>query len=63
MGRRIEHNRRISNDRVRKARKQKSKILIAAEGKIKQKRHTLIILKMVKKHIILHMLEEIILIH
>lgn len=35
MGRRIEHNRRISNDRVRKARKQKSKILIAAEGKNK----------------------------
>lgn len=35
MGRRVEHNRRISNDRVRKARKQKSKILIAAEGKNK----------------------------
>lgn len=35
MGRRIEHNRRISNDRVRKVRKQKSKILIAAEGKNK----------------------------
>ena len=34
-GRRIEHNRRISNDRVRKVRKQKSKILIAAEGKNK----------------------------
>ena len=31
MGRRVEHNRRISNDRVRKVRKQKSKILIAAE--------------------------------
>lgn len=35
MGRRVEHNRRISNDRVRKIRKQKSKILIAAEGKNK----------------------------
>lgn len=35
MQRRIEHNRRISNDRVRKVRKQKSKILIAAEGKNK----------------------------
>lgn len=35
MGKRIEHNRRISNDRVRKVRKQKSKILIAAEGKNK----------------------------
>lgn len=35
MVRRIEHNRRISNDRVRKVRKQKSKILIAAEGKNK----------------------------
>ena len=35
MGRRIEHNRKISSDRVRKARKQKSKILIAAEGKNK----------------------------
>ena len=35
MGRRIEHNRKISNDRVRKVRKQKSKILIAAEGKNK----------------------------
>lgn len=35
MGRRIEHNRRISKDRVRKVRKQKSKILIAAEGKNK----------------------------
>lgn len=35
MGRRIEHNRRISNDRVRKVRKQKRKILIAAEGKNK----------------------------
>lgn len=35
MGRRIERNRRISNDRVRKIRKQKSKILIAAEGKNK----------------------------
>lgn len=35
MGRRVEHNRRISNDRVRKFRKQKSKILIAAEGKNK----------------------------
>lgn len=35
MGRRIEHNRRISNDRVRKVRKQKSKLLIAAEGKNK----------------------------
>lgn len=35
MGRRIEHNRRISNDRVRKVRKQKSKILIAVEGKNK----------------------------
>ena len=35
MGRRVEHNRRISNDRVRKVRKQKSKILIAAEGKNK----------------------------
>lgn len=32
MGRRIEHNRKISNDRVRKVRKQKSKILIAVEG-------------------------------
>ncbi len=35
MGRRIERNRKISNDRVRKVRKQKSKILIAAEGKNK----------------------------
>ena len=35
MGRRVEHNRRISNDRVRKVRKQKSKILIAAEWKNK----------------------------
>lgn len=35
MGRRIEQNRRISNDRVRKIRKQKNKILIAAEGKNK----------------------------
>lgn len=35
MGRIVEHNRRISNDRVRKVRKQKSKILIAAEGKNK----------------------------
>lgn len=35
MGRRVEHNRRISSDRVRKVRKQKSKILIAAEGKNK----------------------------
>ena len=35
MGRRVEHNRRISNDRVRKVIKQKSKILIAAEGKNK----------------------------
>ncbi len=35
MGRRIEHNRKISNDRVRKIRKQKRKILIAAEGKNK----------------------------
>ena len=35
MGRRVEHNRRISNDRVRKVKKQKSKILIAAEGKNK----------------------------
>ena len=33
MGRRIEQNRRISSDRVRKIRKQKSKILIALEGK------------------------------
>ena len=38
MGRRIEHNRRISNDRVRKVRKQKSKILIAAEGKNKSEK-------------------------
>ena len=35
MGRRIEHNRKISNDRVRKLRKPKSKVLIAAEGKNK----------------------------
>jgi len=35
MGRKIEHNRRISSDRVRKNRKTKSKILIAAEGKNK----------------------------
>lgn len=35
MGRGIEQKRRISNDRVRKIRKQKSKILIAAEGKNK----------------------------
>lgn len=35
MGRRIEQNRKISNDRVRKVRKQKSKILIAVEGKNK----------------------------
>lgn len=35
MGRRIENNRRISSDRVRKIRNPKSKILIAAEGKNK----------------------------
>lgn len=35
MARRIEKNRKISKDRVRKVRKQKSKILIAAEGKNK----------------------------
>ena len=35
MERRVEHNRRISNDRVRRVRKQKSKILIAVEGKNK----------------------------
>lgn len=35
MGRRIERNRIISNDRTRKLRKRKSKILIAAEGKNK----------------------------
>ncbi len=35
MGRRIEQSRRISSDRVRKIRKQKSKILIALEGKNK----------------------------
>ena len=35
MGRKIEQNRTISNDRVRKIRKQKSKILIAVEGKNK----------------------------
>ena len=32
MGRRIEQNRRISSDRARKIRNQKSKILIAVEG-------------------------------
>lgn len=35
MGKRVEDKRRISNDRVGKVRKQKSKILIAAEGKNK----------------------------
>lgn len=35
MGRRIKQNRTISNDRVKKIRKQKSKILIAVEGKNK----------------------------
>lgn len=35
MGRRLEQNRKISNDRVRKTRKPKSKILIAVEGKNK----------------------------
>ncbi len=35
MGRRVEQNRKISNDRVRKIRKPKSKILIATEGKNK----------------------------
>lgn len=35
MGTRIEHKRKISNDRVRKKRNPKSKILIAAEGKNK----------------------------
>ena len=32
MGRVKEHNRKISNDRVKKERKQKNKILIAVEG-------------------------------
>ena len=35
MGRRLEQSRKISNDRVRKIRKPKSKILIAVEGKNK----------------------------
>ena len=35
MGRRVEHNRKISNVRVRKLRKSKSKVLIATEGKNK----------------------------
>ncbi len=35
MGRRVEHNRKISNVRVRKPRKSKSKVLIATEGKNK----------------------------
>ena len=35
MGRRIENKRVISNDRVRKERKQKNKIIIAVEGKNK----------------------------
>lgn len=35
MGRRLEQNRKISKDRVRKIRKPKSKILIAVEGKNK----------------------------
>lgn len=35
MGRRVENNRKISSDRVRKIRKQKSKVLIAVEGKNK----------------------------
>ena len=35
MGRRVEHNRKISNVRVRKLRKPKSKVLIATEGKNK----------------------------
>lgn len=35
MGRRIENKRVISNDRVRKKRKQKNKIIIAVEGKNK----------------------------
>ncbi len=35
MGRKVEHNRIISNERVRKVRKQKNKILIASEGKNK----------------------------
>jgi DUF1680 family protein len=35
VGRRIENKRVISNDRVRKERKQKNKIIIAVEGKNK----------------------------
>lgn len=35
MGKRIEKNRQISKDRVRKIRKQKNKIIIAVEGKNK----------------------------
>lgn len=39
MGRRIENNRKISSDRVRKFRKQKSKILIACEGNNKTEKN------------------------
>jgi len=63
MGRRIEHNRKISSDRVRKVRKQKSKVLIAVEGKNKTEKIYFSNFKDGKKHIILHLLEEIILIH
>jgi len=46
MGRRIKDNRKISKDRVRKVRQQKNKIIIAVEGKIKQKNYILKILIM-----------------
>jgi hypothetical protein len=35
MGRRIEHNRKISSDRIKKLRQPKNKIIIAVEGKNK----------------------------
>lgn len=35
MGQRVEKNRKISSDRVKKTRKQKNKIIIAVEGKNK----------------------------
>jgi hypothetical protein len=63
MGRRIEHNRIISKDRVRKIRKRKSKILIAAEGKNKTEKIYFNNFEDGKKHITLHMLKAIILIH
>lgn len=52
MGRRIEHTRKISSDRVRKRRHPKKTILIAIEGNNKTRKHILAILKMARNHII-----------